>query len=196
MMDTVNERWIWIPTKVSYGSPQAASFLTYKDIYTYLHPTIPTLPQEMPVSSKIKDATGTVYRQEVPSAILRNKTMWAFTYTDNSKTLYSLVAEHELFPTIYAFNQTIYSPNSIARRSEEKLLMTTTIDFRNDTTSLRIGPYIIHGQIQYLQATQVPIANPISPCFPYGLGVERLDTPIPEGNERNVDDESDIEEVD
>jgi hypothetical protein len=170
--------------------------LTYAEAYKYLHATIPTLPQEMPVSSKIKDATGTVYRQEVPSAILRNKKMWAFTYTDNSKSLYSLVAEHELFPTIYAFNQTIYSPNSIARRSEEKLLMTTTIDFRNDTTSLRIGPYIIHGQIQYLQATQVPIANPISPCFPYGLGVERLDTPIPEGNERNVDDESDIEEVD
>ena len=192
-MDTVNERWIWIPTKVSYGSPQAASFLTYKDLYTYLHPTIPTLPQEMPASSKIKDATGTVYRQEIASFILKNKSMWAFTYTDNSKSLYSLVAEHELFPTIYAFNQTIYSPNSIARRSEEKLLMTTTIDFRNDTTSLRIGPYIIHGQIQYLQATQVPIANPITPCFPYGLGVERLDTPT---SERNVDDVSDIEEVD
>lgn len=179
-MESFNQRWIWIPTKVNYGSPPAATFLTYEDAYKYLAPTVPTLSPAGTIALKTTDATGTLYRHEIPRAILQGKYMWAFTYADSSKSLYSLVADDALFPTIYAYNQTIYSPTSIARRSEEKLLMTTTIDFRNDTSSLRLGPYIIHGSIHYLIATRVPIVNPISSCFPYGVGIERLDTPVSE----------------
>lgn len=192
-MDSTNQRWIWVPTKISYGSPPAASFLTYQDLYKYLSPTVPMLSPAGTIATKITDTTGTIYRHEVPRAILHGKYMWVFSYADSSKSLYNLVADHDLFPTIYAYNQTIYSPTSIARRSEEKMLMTTTIDFRNDTQSLRLGPYIIHSSLHYLMATRVPIANPISPCFPYGIGIERLDTPISEYIEH--DSESVMEET-
>lgn len=195
-MDNTNQRWIWVPTKISYGSPPAASFLTYQDLYKYLSPTIPTLSPSYgkgAVAAKIIDTTGTIYRHEIPRTILRGNYMWIFTYADSSKSLYNLVADQDIFPTIYAYNQTIYSPTSIARRSEEKMLMTTTIDFRNDTSSLRLGPYIIHSSLHYLMATRVPIANPFSPCFPYGIGVERLDTPVSEYIE--PDSESVMEET-
>lgn len=195
-MENTNQRWIWIPSKVSYGSPSAASFLTYQDAYKYLSPTVPTLHLS-PVGTialKITDTTGTLYRHEVPRTVLHGKYMWVFTYADSSKTLYNLVADQDLFPTIFMYNQSIYSPTTIARRSEEKMLMTTTIDFRNETSSLRLGPYIIHNSSHYLIATRVPIANPISDCFPYGIGVERLDTPVSEYIEPDSDSVSDMEE--
>lgn len=169
------QRWIWIPSKISYASPPATSTLTYKEMYKYLHTSVPTLSPTGTVAIKIIDAAGTLYCHSIPKPILHGKYMWVFTYVDSSKTLYNIVEDTDLFSAIYTFNQTIYSPTSIARRSEEKLLMTNTIDFRNNTTSLRLGPYIIHGSVVYLHATRVPIANPISICFPYGVRVDPLD---------------------
>lgn len=175
-MDQPNtQRWIWIPNKVNPSSPAATSTLTYAEMYK--QNTIVQSLTAQPITDKtIIPNAGTLYRAEVPRRTLMQSYMWVITLSDNSKTLYEIVSDNDIFPTIQTYNQHIYTPMSISNSDDEKQRMAIIADYRNNTTHIRFGPYMIDGKLHYLQATRIPVSNPISTSFPLGLGVEGLDT--------------------